>query len=321
MNHLRENYQIRRFEKTDYLAITKIFQDLAPERPVLAQDIQADDDSMPSYVVRERWVAEISGEIVGTSIITHDPHFFDSHQFILNIWVSKASQNRGIGNALYDAMKGRLKNLSATLVKCPVMENRPEGIRFIESLQFKENNRNFQSLLDLTGFDFHKFDKSVSALENQGIRIATLKEISNEPNYRSKIFELQSIIDQDIPGSDHRPKMTFEHFWHWIDRDLPKQEPFYIAVKGLDYLGMHFGYASSKSNQFLIAFSGVLRKHRGLGIATVLRAHGMKYAKENGFKEISTWNDSRNTKILSLNENFGFKREPEVIWFHLSSLK
>ena len=51
------------------------------------------------------------------------------------------------------------------------------------------------------------------------------------------------------------------------------------------------------------------REYRRRGIATALKLRAFDYAREHRYKSIRTFNHSTQTKILSLNEKLGFKRE------------
>ena len=64
-----------------------------------------------------------------------------------------------------------------------------------------------------------------------------------------------------------------------------------------------------------VGFTGVRREVRGRGIATALKLESIRYAREQGYREIRTMNNALNQSMLRINEALGFRREPAWITF------
>ena len=56
--------------------------------------------------------------------------------------------------------------------------------------------------------------------------------------------------------------------------------------------------------------TGVLREHRGRGVATALKLASFRFLKERGYREARAHNDTENPPILRLNEKLGYRRLP-----------
>ncbi|HEU5317585.1 MAG TPA: GNAT family N-acetyltransferase, partial [Chloroflexota bacterium] len=56
--------------------------------------------------------------------------------------------------------------------------------------------------------------------------------------------------------------------------------------------------------------------YRGKGIAMALKVRGVRYAREHGYREIRTNNDTANRPMLRINEAMGFVKQPAWIIFH-----
>ena len=138
-----------------------------------------------------------------------------------------------------------------------------------------------------------------------------LAEVSGS-NPRQKIYELQKAIDRAIPGSELRTLTSYEEFWAHVEKE-GHDGVFYVAAKDDLLVGLHFGSAAPGSEWFEVSLTGVLPEFQRYGIATALKARGMLYAKIRGYKIASTWSDSRNQKMLALNQKFGFERQPASI--------
>jgi GNAT superfamily N-acetyltransferase len=56
--------------------------------------------------------------------------------------------------------------------------------------------------------------------------------------------------------------------------------------------------------------TGVKRAWRGRGIASALKRAQIRWAKEHGFKRLTTMNEERNAPIRHLNQRYGYTPEP-----------
>ena len=61
--------------------------------------------------------------------------------------------------------------------------------------------------------------------------------------------------------------------------------------------------------------TGVLAEYRGRGIAQALKVRTIQFARERGYREIRTSNDSTNAPMLHINDLIGFRRGSPIIIF------
>lgn len=274
-------------------------------------ELEGDGFEFPPGLFRKRWGLEREGMLVGTAILTQDRIFHAPRRYAAHVWVLPNHRRLGGGQALYKAIEQELTSLGgADRLTVVVSESELGGQAFAEQRGFKEVWRNFQSLLDLSLFDPTDLIDQGGVWKKRGIKIESLGEWAAAPEIRQQIYELQCRIHADIPGSDSRSQLSFDRFWTWVDEEC---SAFFVAVDGRRCVGLHFGWGRVESKRYKIALTGVDRDYRGLGLATALRAHGIAWAKSRGYNELSTWNDSRNVPILSLNERFPFRRQPASV--------
>jgi len=99
-------------------------------------------------------------------------------------------------------------------------------------------------------------------------------------------------------------------------------ESFFLAVDsahsgptghyvGVSCLYRHFVHPDELSQ----SFAGVLRSHRGRGIALALKLRCVAYAARAGAKRIRTYNDARNRPMLRINQAMGWHRQPALYIF------
>ena len=66
--------------------------------------------------------------------------------------------------------------------------------------------------------------------------------------------------------------------------------------------------------------TGVLREHRGYGLAVALKVRVIKLAHASGIRELHTNNASTNAGILAVNARLGYVREATQIQLKKSAL-
>lgn len=88
---------------------------------------------------QELTVAEINNEIVGTfqlSFIQYLTHQGGMRAQIEAVRVSSAQRGKGIGNAMFDYAIGRAQEKGCCMVQLTTDKQRPDALRFYESLGF-----------------------------------------------------------------------------------------------------------------------------------------------------------------------------------------
>jgi mycothiol synthase len=72
-------------------------------------------------------------------------------------------------------------------------------------------------------------------------------------------------------------------------------------------------FSDERNDRAFHDLTGVKRAHRGRGIAAVLKAAQIAWAKEQGFTSLQTSNEVRNAPIRHLNAKHGYVLEPGVV--------
>lgn len=305
--------KIRRFVD-EFESLAEIFRSLYPEWPNDAEKVRKAEAEVPAHVMRERWVAEVDGRVVGTSVLNHNLHFFHPRQFHCNVWVLPEFQGRGVGRGLFDELWRRFAELPADWIECSIPERMERGARFLLERKFTESHRNFPSKFPLPEFDAAKFARAEERVRESGMKILTLPELAaRDPEYRRKVFDLIHLVDRGIPAAELRPVQTFEQTWQRFDEKPHEFDPFLIALDGDRCVGLQFSGPVAGSDWFHVKLTGIHPDYRNRGLATILKARTMQIAKDRGYVTASTWNDSRNAPMLALNQQFGFERGPAYV--------
>ena len=88
----------------------------------------------------------------------------------------------------------------------------------------------------------------------------------------------------------------------------------FVALEGDEVLGYaKLAFSDETTERAFHDLTGVKRAHRGRGLATVLKAAQIAWAKEQGYAALQTANEVRNAPIRHLNQKHGYVLEPGVV--------
>ncbi len=196
-----------------------------------------------------------------------------------------------------------------------VREDYEDGIRFLMHRGYEEQNRNWESRLNVDKFDFDPYRGLEEKVLSEGIEIKTFRQLETDSRRDRILHELSWELVQDMPSSEPITKMGYDFFVNRILKDpnlLP--DGYFVALDGEEYIGLSNLWASQVSDDLYTGLTGVRRPYRRKGIALTLKLRGIAYAKSKGHSTIRTWNDTRNISMLSINERLGFIKQP--VWIN-----
>jgi mycothiol synthase len=277
----------------------------------LTEEIKRDQDRrFPPGGILRRMVAEIEGEgIVGYSGSSRVP-FEEPGLWRISVTVDTPWRCKGIGSALASEAIEFARSNGATKISDYVLEKGQAGIRFAERLGGKRSEHLFESSLDPRSFDPSPYEERIEKLRREGIRFITFADTAMDEAAKRKFYELHVATDSDMPHSTPDHMYTYEQLMQWLlEAYWWDPSGYFIAVDGDQWVGM-VGVAMYKPDKAYNEHAGVIRSHRGRGIATALKVFGMEFAKARGAVQLRTNNHMGNKPMLAINERFGYIPEP-----------
>ena len=141
------------------------------------------------------------------------------------------------------------------------------------------------------------------------LAITTLDdELRENPHCLEELYQLRIAVDADIPDAQTNPSLRFEDFMREIESEITIKDAFFIAKEANQYIGLTCLNRNTVTPDSLNqTTTGVIRHWRNKGIAFTLKRYGIAYAKAKGYTSITTYMDSRNTPMCTLNEKLGFR--------------
>lgn len=310
--------------EADYAAAAGVCNAAFPEYPESVEDWKEEDAKHPAHLKRRRWLAEIEGKTVGYARYDQSEWMYHPRLFNFFAAVLPERQGQGIGRALYATVMAALAPLEPLRVRARCRSDYVRSMRFLIERGFVEDLREWESRLDVPGFDPAPFAGHVERVLASGIRIVTLRElIAGDPEHRRKLYELDVTLATDIPSPEPMTAPSAESFARHVfeSRDL-LAEGFFVALDGQHYIGLSALWKSDEEPATLYTgLTGVHREYRRRGIALALKLCAIEYARSQGIRTLKTWNESNNRAMLSINEALGFVKQPAWVSFvrHLQS--
>jgi GNAT superfamily N-acetyltransferase len=231
-------------------------------------------------------------------------------RFFLKVTVAPGQRCRGLGTQMYaDALRFAREN-GATHLESKVFETDTDSLQFAEAHGFKILHHSFNSSLDLTSFDEHRFDLLMDRLHAEGFRFFSLVEAGLTEENKRKLYEVNRASALDNPGNDRTfpdfyafSKNVFEATWFRPDTQI-------IAAQESRWVGLSALAIYTEEKYASNAFTGILPEYRGRGLAQALKLQTILLARKEGMLSIRTNNDSENAPILTVNRRLGYVPEP-----------
>ena len=148
---------IRPFDEqseADYESLVAIGNAIEPDSPRTAAEVRDWDSRREPHIKRKRFVAEMNGAVVGEGRYGQSPWNYHPRRFWVGMGVNPEFQGRGIGAALYDTILDAVCAHDPLRVTSGTRADRDRALRFLGERGFVEEMREWESRLDVPGFDF-----------------------------------------------------------------------------------------------------------------------------------------------------------------------
>jgi GNAT superfamily N-acetyltransferase len=296
---------------TDLLAIARLIGLTRPE-PVTIAQVQEWWHPAPGEVRLTRVAVLNNGSPVGMADTRHDD-WLRPGRFRLTLAVTPQWRNQAIGTQLLADGLRFARAQGAAQLEGAVREDAPDALRFAQQRGFRIARHSFESMLDLTDFDMHRFEPILEHARAAGIDFFSLADLRpSTEEIQRKLYELNRLTGLDNPGNEavfpaYEAFRTavFEASWYRPDGQI-------VAAHAGAWIGLAAVAYYPEANYAYNAFTGVRRGFRGRGLAQALKVLAIQWARRQGADYLRTNNDSRNAPMLSINRKLGYQPEPGI---------
>ncbi len=302
------------FSEKDYKIFVEINNTIWPDQKNTVEELKYSDKIRDKKAELQRFIVELDDLIVAKMTVSKAIYTTTKGKYYFDIEVLPDFQRREIGTKLYEKMLEIVMPKNPQKLSTYSREDKENGIVFLEKNGFKMVLRDPVSELDITKFDFAKFQKYVNFVEEQNIKLIPLTEImGNDENWQQKLYQLDIQIEADMPTTDPFKAPPFEK-WEKSHLGSPQFYPkgCIIAVDNGEFIGQSIlAKVLSDETKMEVWSTGVVRAYRRRKIATALKVVAHRTAVEYGAKTIITDNEENNP-MYQINLKLGF--EPKPAW-------
>jgi RimJ/RimL family protein N-acetyltransferase len=154
--------------------------------------------------------------------------------------------------------------------------------------------------------------RAEALMREQGIDCHPLAD-DPDPAIWRLTYEAQAEAAEDAPRTEPYVRPTFEQFRTWYSGPDTDPRWFFVAKDGGRVVGISALHFPPVRGNVWTSFTGVVRSHRGRGVARGVKMAVLKQAVLQNVSRVRTDNDETNAAMLHINEDLGYQRIPGVV--------
>lgn len=159
--------------------------------------------------------------------------------------------------------------------------------------------------LDLHTFDAARYESYQQRCLAECITFKTMAEVGDTYADRRRLYELNRICAADIP--DRGKFFTFQEYVAVrLAPDLYEPSGVIVAVEGDRWVGFTYVSVQPAEDTAHAMMTGLLRSHRGRGLAIALKLPAIAYARSRGVRWMRASHHPDNTAAIAMNRRLGF---------------
>ena len=275
--------------------------------------------------LREKWANTEAGCAVRRFIVQEDrvdrgwisliqPRVAGGSTTYLNLLIPPANQNLIPPAVRFGEDQAR--EMGTSLLICQVGEDSPHAVEWLSSHGWtQERKQRFWRLDLLTNRNRIRelHGAARRRLEKTDVVMKTVADLGGEA-FLPRLLPVRHATVADIPTSVEYIPEPLEDWVVWMRPPTVLPERIWVAIRAGQPIG--YSFLAYHPSSVWTGFTGVLREHRGQGLARALKLETLVQAIDLGVAAVETDNDSENAPILHINEELGYDEMPGKLEFH-----
>lgn len=284
---------------------------MVEDEPPTAAGLRHWVESQPERARFRVWVAEDGGDVVGVAMASF--HWSMSTPGVAWSWagVHPDRRGRGLGSELFGRGETHLRGHDVR--KLESFSAEPSGQRFLEKRGYRRMRTELNQRLDLARVDLEDVDALIRRKAEEGFRLVPLGQLEHR---LPDVHAVYAAASADIPADDPEDDVPFED-WRRQDMSNPdlSRDGSFVVCEGDRPVSLSFLLVNHDAGIAANEMTGTLPEYRGRGLARLAKLAAIRWAAEDGFREIATGNDSENAAMLALNRSLGYEVKHRRVFF------
>ena len=283
------------------------------------------DHSQIAEELLERWINTEKGSAVRRFVVQEDgvdrcwislvqPRDVGGLATYLHLYIPAACKHLLPAAAAFGVVQAR--EMGAPTLICEVGEDQMHAVEWLSGDGWTQERRKRFWRLDLAANAdrIRELRKVVLArLKTTDVVMRTVADLGGE-SFLARLLPVSHEAVADIPKSVEYVPEAYEDWAVWMQPPAVLPERIWVAV--LDGEPIGYSYLAYRPSAVETGFTGVLREHRGKGLARALKLETLVQAVDLGVSAVETDNDSENAPILHINEELGYAEMTGRLEFH-----
>jgi GNAT superfamily N-acetyltransferase len=250
------------------------------------------------------WIAETGRKIVGFAFARF--HWSMSAEGVTWLWagVHEPARGRGLGARLYETAEAHLLAHGAKKLETFAIAG-SAGQAFAEAHGFRETRTETMLRLDPRTADVSDLPGLEARAAADGFRLEPLRALADRPR---DLHALYAATAADIPADDPEDDIPYED---WERQDMHDPELSWdgsrVVLHGDRPVALAFLLVNEELGVARNEMTGTLAEYRRRGLARLAKLAAIRWARDNGIRELGTANDGQNAAMQALNERLGYR--------------
>lgn len=285
-----------------------------PTHPQVAEELLEKWANTEAVATVRRFILQESGvDLCWISLV--QPRHVGGLTTYLNLLVPPAKDHLFPAAVAFGVDQAR--EMGTSVLISQVGEDSPQAVDWLRTHGWAEERKQRFWRLNLVAHAERIRDLWIQGhktLDTTDVVMRTVADLGGEA-FLPRLLPVSHATVADIPKSVEYIPEPFEEWVVWMRPPTVLPERIWVAV--LEGRPIGYSYLAYHPSSVWTGFTGVLREHRGKGLARTLKLETLVQAIDLGVTAVETDNDSENTPILHINEELGYDEMPGKLEFHL----
>lgn len=304
---------IRRFTADDYQDLAKLWNYAYPEGNKSAIDFLLLDKQRDPKLISKRWVAESENKTVGIAEYEHWEEFYHPRKYLMHLIVDQEHQKMGVGSELYKQLIDNIQTRKPLALWAWALEENTNSIEFLKSRDFAEVMRARQLSIDVQKFDPEPYAPLDEFLKQRGFEIKKFSKLSDARKRISQFHQIycDSVKNMELPDKPTLPVLST--FNAWVEANPTIFDNHLIATRNDEIVGVCT--LVPVGSAFYNEVTGVIHEYQNQGLAKGLLVRAIQEARDNSYRQVTTYVRDHNTSMIAITKKLGFAQERGRILF------